>query len=143
MQSQNEEDREEHRSKNRDRVRSYRQRKQHGITNIIAQNEPISLVGANNPFNGHMVLDHEQLHTMSNVPISHEYEVIAHKKFRERIDKFNKKWFYEIKIPSKCFHSMHQNFIKIQVFTSAIKISSNVFWPGIKISLKKCFYFKD
>ena len=88
MQSQNEEDREEHRSQNRDRVRSYRQRKQHGITNIIAQNEPISLVGANNPFNGHMVLDHEQLHTMSNVPISHEYEVIAHKKFRERIDKF-------------------------------------------------------
>ena len=74
MQSQNEEDREEHRSQNRDRVRSYRQRKQHGITNIIAQNEPISLIGANNPFNGHMVLDHEQLHTMSNVPISHEYE---------------------------------------------------------------------
>ena len=35
-----------------------------------------------------MVLDHEQLHTMSNVPISHEYEVISHKKFHERIDKF-------------------------------------------------------
>ena len=84
----NEDGREEHRSQNRDQVREHWQRQWRGVKEVMTQTEPISLTCTNNQNYQPIVLYDDEIQTKSNVPmISYEYEVIAHKKFHEIIDK--------------------------------------------------------